>query len=162
MQGNAIQANMNVKEIDYFDPKIKVGCTYRISEFMCEPTNPYQQTIDNKTSLKFGKITKFDAITVPGIPYHYFNFVSYNQLQSRIPKEDDTGKIQYPILTGPLFTLIILPQKKNYRDCNTNLRADFIGCLRSVGEAKHKQETSQEETIFRKVDIETLRYPMFC
>jgi hypothetical protein len=103
---------MNVKEIDYFDPKIKVGCVYRISEFMCEPTNPYQQTINNRTSLKFGKITKFDAITAPDIPYHYFSFVSYNQLQSRVPKEDETGKIQYPILTGPLFNLIIITRKK--------------------------------------------------
>lgn len=94
---------MNIKEVNYFDSKIRLGSTYRISEFMCEPTDPYQQTIDNKTSLRFGKITKFDPITAPDIPHHYFKFVSYTQLQSKIPKEDATGKIQYPVLTGHPF-----------------------------------------------------------
>ena len=107
-QGNTIQANMNVKEITHFDPKIRLGCTYRISDFMCEPTNPYQQTLENKTSLKFGKITKFDEITAPQIPHHYFRFVAYNQLQSRIPRQDATGKMHYPILTGHVLSLNFL------------------------------------------------------
>ena len=63
---------MNVKEIDYFSPKIKLVSVYRISDFMCEPTNPYQQTISNRTSLRFGRATKFDAIEAPNIPHHYF------------------------------------------------------------------------------------------
>ena len=99
---------MNVKEIDYFDPKIKLGSVYRISDFMCQPTDPYQQTIENRTSLRFGKITKFNPITTAGIPHHYFKFVSYNQLQSKIPKEDETGKTRYPVLTGNLLLAIYL------------------------------------------------------
>jgi hypothetical protein len=99
-QGNAIQGNMDIRDFDYFNPKIKIGSVYRISEFMCQPTNPYQQTLDNKTSLRFGKVTKFDLTTVTDIPHHYFRFVSYNQLHTRIAKEDATGKMQYPILTG--------------------------------------------------------------
>ena len=104
-QGYAIQANMDVKEIDYFSPKIKLGLVYRFSEFMCEPTNPYQQTISNKTSLRFGRATKFDPIEAPEIPHHYFEFVSYNQLQYKIPKEDETGRMQYHVLTGYLLLL---------------------------------------------------------
>lgn len=99
-QANAIQGKMDIRDIDHFNPKIKLGSVYRISEFMCQPTSPYQQTIDNKTSLRFGRVTKFDLMTVTDIPHHYFRFVSYNQLHSRIPKEDATGKMQYPILTG--------------------------------------------------------------
>ena len=113
-QGNAIQANMSVKEIDYFDTKMKLGSVYRISDFMCEPTDPYQQTIDNKTSLRFGRITKFNPVTTPDIPHHYFKFVSSNQLQSKVPKEDETGRLQYPVLTGYLFTIKILTQTKVY------------------------------------------------
>lgn len=93
---------MNVKEIEYFDPKITVGSVYKISDFMCETTNPYQQTIDNPTCLRFGKITKFVSITAPEIPYHYFKFVSYNQLQFKVPRQDASGKMEYPILTGNL------------------------------------------------------------
>ena len=51
-QGNAIQGNMNVREVDYFSPKIKLGSVYIISDFLCEPTSSYQQTINNKTSLR--------------------------------------------------------------------------------------------------------------
>ena len=103
---------MNVKEIDYFSPKIKLGSVYRISDFMCEPNNPYQQTISNRTSLRFGRATKFDAIEAPNIPHHYFQFASYNQLQYRIPTEDAIGRMQYPILIGHLFILKILTFNK--------------------------------------------------
>ena len=94
---------MNVREIDYFNAKIKLGSVYRISEFLCQPTSPYQQTINNKTSLAFGRATKFDLIEKPDIPHHYFDFVSYNHLQYKVPKEDAMGRMQYPILTGNLF-----------------------------------------------------------
>ena len=96
---------MNIRDIDFFNPKIKVGSVYRISEFMCEPTNPYQQTIDNKTSIRFGRITKFEPTTTTDIPHHYFNFVSYNQLQSRVPREDASGRMEYPILTGHVYLI---------------------------------------------------------
>ena len=105
---------MNVREINYFDQKFKLGSVYRISNFMCEPTDPYQQTIDNKTSLRFGRITKFNPVTAPDIPQHNFKFVSCNQLQSKVPKEDETGKLQYPVLTCYLFTIKILTQTKVY------------------------------------------------
>ena len=96
---------MNEKEIDYFSPKIKLVSVYRISDFMCEPTNPYQQRISNITSFRFGRATKFDAIEAQDIPHHYFEFVSYNHLQYKVPKEDAMGRIQYPILTGKLFAI---------------------------------------------------------
>ena len=88
--------------MNFFDPKIRLGSVYRISDFMCEPTDPYQQTIDNKTSIRFGRITKFEPSTATDIPYHYFNFTSYNQLQSRIPRENAYGQMEYPILTNNL------------------------------------------------------------
>lgn len=91
---------MNVREVDYFNSKLALGSTYRITDFMCEPTNPYQQTIDNPTSLKFGKITKFENIITPKIPFHYFKFVPYNQLHSKVARQNAAGKMEYPMLTG--------------------------------------------------------------
>ena len=160
-QGNAIQANMNVKEIAHFDPKIRLGCTYRISDFMCEPTNPYQQTLENKTSLKFGKITKFDEITAPQIPYHYFRFVAYNQLQFRLPKGDGSGKIEYPVLTGDILDLKIFSNLPKYQNANAYLIADYIGCLRSAGKVKRKPNSDQSQTVYRKIDIENLKCVSF-
>ncbi|GJX38514.1 aspartate--tRNA ligase 2, cytoplasmic-like protein [Tanacetum coccineum] len=55
--------------------------------------------LDNKITLGFGEYSNFDNIPGTGIPNHYFNFTSYNQLQSRVPQTDVTSKIQYPILT---------------------------------------------------------------
>ena len=91
---------MNIKEFEYFNSKLNLGSVYRISDFMCEPTSTYQQTIDNRTSLRFGRITKFDISTATDIPHHYFRFVSYTQLSSRVPEQNAQGQMQYPILTG--------------------------------------------------------------
>lgn len=79
---------------------------------MCEPTSPYQQTISNRTSLRFGKITKFELTSTTNIPHHYFEFASYNQLQSRVPREDAAGKMQYPILTGHILFVTPLTSDK--------------------------------------------------
>lgn len=103
---------MNIKELDYFNSKLNLGSVYRISDFMCEPTNPYQQTINNKTSLRFGRITKFDAGTATDIPHHYFRFVPYSQLSARVPQPDARGKMDYPILTGQVLQLTFF---KNYK-----------------------------------------------
>ncbi|GJX24193.1 DNA helicase [Tanacetum coccineum] len=99
-EGNAIQANMALKDTDYFDAKLQMGMAYRISNFSCEATSRYQQTLENETSLRFGRYTNFDSIPTTTFPHHYFRFTSYNQLESKLPRPDSTGKIQYPALTG--------------------------------------------------------------
>ncbi|GKA49657.1 DNA helicase [Tanacetum coccineum] len=99
---NGIQANMNLKDIDYFNQILQIGSAYRISNFICEPTSSYQQALENKTSLRFGKFTKFDNIPATTFPRHYFEFTSYNRLESKIPKPDNNNKMQYPILTEGL------------------------------------------------------------
>ncbi|GJY51126.1 DNA helicase [Tanacetum coccineum] len=58
-EGNAIQANMALKDVDYFDQKLQIHMAYRISNFLCEATSRYQQTLENQTSLRFGiKVAK--------------------------------------------------------------------------------------------------------
>ncbi|GJS44874.1 DNA helicase [Tanacetum coccineum] len=99
-EGNAIQANMAQKDMDYFDQKLKIHMAYRISNFLCEATSRYQQTLENQTSLRFGKYTKFKTISAMTFPHHYFQFTSYNQLASKLPKLDSNSKMQYPILTA--------------------------------------------------------------
>ncbi|GJU55695.1 hypothetical protein Tco_1229409 [Tanacetum coccineum] len=109
-KGNAIQSNMNLKDLDYFNPKLQIGTDYRISNFICEATSNYQQTLKNKTSLRFGKYTTFDTIPAATFPNHYFEFISYNQLESKLPKPDENNNMHYPVLI------------------------DYIGCVRSVGD----------------------------
>ena len=52
-------------------------------------------------------------------------------------------------------------QKKPSADTDIYLFADFMGYLKSVGQVKRKPTSNQDETIYRKVDIESLRYATF-
>ncbi|GJU45743.1 DNA helicase [Tanacetum coccineum] len=107
----------------------------RISNFICENTKPYQQTLGNKISLKFGKITSFQVL--PGkeseFPEHHFELISYNQLSSRVPYQDkQDSKMIYPILT------------------------DYLGRVRSISDITPFQDASGRQKYRRKVDIESL------
>ncbi|GKB08778.1 DNA helicase [Tanacetum coccineum] len=64
-EGNAIQANMALKDTDYFDAKLQMGMAYRISNFSCEATSRYQQTLENETSMRFVRYTNFDSEAYP-------------------------------------------------------------------------------------------------
>ncbi|GJR12828.1 nucleic acid-binding, OB-fold protein [Tanacetum coccineum] len=101
-ENNAVQANMDVRKTEYFNSKLKLNTVYRISNFICENTKPYQQTLQNSISLKFGKITTFEVL--PGkeseFPNHHFELISYNQLPSRVPYlDEETSRMVYPILS---------------------------------------------------------------
>ena len=93
---------MDINNIDYFSPLLKLHVAYRISSFICEKTKPFQQTLENPISLRFGKITVFEPM--PGkeseFPDHHFELISYHQLPSRLPYKDADSKLIYPILTG--------------------------------------------------------------
>ncbi|GJZ33594.1 DNA helicase [Tanacetum coccineum] len=104
-KGSAIQANMDLSDVDYFNAKLEVGMAYRISNFSCQVTSRYQQTLENGTSLRFGRYTSFDKIPATTFPHHFFQFTSHNQLESKLPKRDNNNKMQYPVLTGTILFL---------------------------------------------------------
>ncbi|GJX61064.1 DNA helicase [Tanacetum coccineum] len=60
-ENNAIHANMDVNNINYFDPLLKPRTAYRILNFICEKTKPYQQTLENKIihSIQLAAIKSF-------------------------------------------------------------------------------------------------------
>ena len=99
-QGSAIQANTEPTEINYFKKLLIPGKVYRISRFMCIPTHNWQQTLENRTSLAFTRLTKFDPIPSDAFPEHYFNFVAYNRLPTRVVDPNDKTRREYPVLTG--------------------------------------------------------------
>ncbi|GJZ53253.1 DNA helicase [Tanacetum coccineum] len=104
LKGHAIQANMDVKNTDYFDHLLRLHKAYRISDFGCEETDTWEKTLDNKwektldntwektldntwektldndTSLIFGKLINTQQISNNSIPEHYFDFATYNEL----------------------------------------------------------------------------------
>nr|GEX13999.1 nucleic acid-binding, OB-fold protein [Tanacetum cinerariifolium] len=82
-------------------------------------------------SLKVRKITRIDILVGKGseFPEHHFEFVAYNQLASRITYKDENSKMIYPLLT------------------------DYLGCLRSIGEATPIRDSKTEQNYLRKLDI---------
>nr|GEZ75724.1 hypothetical protein [Tanacetum cinerariifolium] len=100
-KNNAIQVNMDINNIDYFDPLFKPRVAYRFSDFIYKITKLYQQTLANEISLKFRKIIKFETLTgkESEFPNHHFEFISYNQLLSSVPYRDKNLKMVHPILT---------------------------------------------------------------
>ncbi|GKF92739.1 hypothetical protein Tco_0279458, partial [Tanacetum coccineum] len=101
-ENNAIQANMDVNNTYYFNRLLQLQMVYRITNFICENTKSYLQTLENKISLKFEKITSFHALPEKQseFPEHHFEFIAYNQLSSKVPYLDENSKTIYPRLTG--------------------------------------------------------------
>nr|GEU90872.1 hypothetical protein [Tanacetum cinerariifolium] len=82
-QGTPIQANMDVKDVEYFNQLLPLRKAYKILGFSCEQTGLWEQTLDNPTSLIFGKFINLEEIPSHDFPEHYFNFSSYNELPAR-------------------------------------------------------------------------------
>ncbi|GKC58719.1 hypothetical protein Tco_1086317, partial [Tanacetum coccineum] len=101
IENNAIQATIDINNIDYFSPLLKPHASYRILNFICERTKPYQQTLENQITLRFGKIIVFPLSGKESeFPDHHFELISYHQLPSRVPYKDENSKLIYLILTG--------------------------------------------------------------
>ncbi|PWA76610.1 nucleic acid-binding, OB-fold protein [Artemisia annua] len=88
MQGNAIQANVDVRYMRQFDTTLQLSSCYRISRFGCKNTETWQRTLANDTTLLFGRYTSVVPIQDTGFPNHYFRFATYNELATRIEARD--------------------------------------------------------------------------
>ncbi|GJR23423.1 DNA helicase [Tanacetum coccineum] len=134
-ENTAVQAIVDLRNLEYFNQKLKLKTAYRISNFICEDTKPYHQTLENKISLKFRKITSFEVLPrkESEFPDHHFEFISYNQLPSRVPYRDEEDlKTIYPML------------------------ADYLGRIRSISDIIPFQDATGRQKYRRKVDIESL------
>ncbi|GJZ06172.1 DNA helicase [Tanacetum coccineum] len=108
VRGNAIQANMSLKDTKYFDQLLQLNNAYMILRFSCIESKKWQQTVDNKTTLNFGRYTSIEPIPNDSFPEHYFKFKAYNEVQSKADVKDATltdyigciHQISDPIITG--------------------------------------------------------------
>ncbi|PWA80119.1 nucleic acid-binding, OB-fold protein [Artemisia annua] len=132
MAGDAIQANMEASEINHFTPILIPGKTYRILDFTCHDTDNWQQTLENRKSLGFSRFTKFDTIPDVGVPAHFFDFISYNQLPDRVVDPNDTTRTTYPVLT------------------------DYIGCYIRSGNKEKVGSPMKTQSFQRKIEIQNL------
>ncbi|GJR43766.1 DNA helicase [Tanacetum coccineum] len=92
-QGTPIRANMDAKDTEYFEQLLQLHSAYRITGFSCEQTIPWERTLDNQTSLTFGKFISLQEIPNDDFPQHYFNFAAYNELPAKV-------NVKNTVLTG--------------------------------------------------------------
>ncbi|PWA62212.1 hypothetical protein CTI12_AA191960 [Artemisia annua] len=130
--GDAIQANMDADDIHHFRPILIPGQAFRISDFECTPTDKWQRTLENPTSLSFTRPTKIDTIPAESFPNHYFHFTFYNQLPTKVWDPRDKGIKDYPVLT------------------------DYIGCYITSGDAENIGNPTTNQSRIRKVEIQNL------
>ncbi|GJT16438.1 DNA helicase [Tanacetum coccineum] len=94
--GTPIQANMSLRDAEYFDQLLKLQKAYRFSGFSCEPTDNWERTLPTQITLIFGRFLQVEEIPNSDFPEHYFNFAAYNELPDRLSARN-------PILTDLRF-----------------------------------------------------------
>ena len=99
---------MHADDIYHFKPILIIGKAVRVSDFQCIPTDKWQRTLENPTSLSFNRLTRIDEIPADCFPKHYFHFTSYNQLPTKVWDRRDKGIKDYPILTGTSGHIVLL------------------------------------------------------
>nr|GEU34725.1 hypothetical protein [Tanacetum cinerariifolium] len=82
-KGNAIQANMDLRDTNYFNQQLQLNNAYIISRFMCTTTKIWDRTLPNNTTLLFRRYTSIIPISNTNFPEHYFNFIAYNEVSAR-------------------------------------------------------------------------------
>ncbi|GKB56391.1 hypothetical protein Tco_0912577 [Tanacetum coccineum] len=105
-QGTPIQANMDVKDADYFQQLLELKKAYRITGFSCEQTGPWERTLENPISLIFGRYIELIEIPSDGFLEHYFNFASYNELPARLNVINSILDVYKP-LTGSTHRVML-------------------------------------------------------
>ncbi|GKC57771.1 hypothetical protein Tco_1085369, partial [Tanacetum coccineum] len=111
---------MDLKDTEYFDQLQQLNNAYRISRFRCTDTKKWQRTLDNKTTLNFGRYTSIEPIANDLFPEHYFNFIAYNEVQS---KADLTMEFQKKTIEPAI------PRKRSSDDANHRELNAFRKCI---------------------------------
>nr|GFB02834.1 hypothetical protein [Tanacetum cinerariifolium] len=83
-QGTPVQANIVLRDAEYFDQLLQLKKAYRFTGFSCEPTDSWERTLPTKITLIFGKYLQAEEIATTDFLEHYFNFAAYNELSDRL------------------------------------------------------------------------------
>nr|GEV70754.1 DNA helicase [Tanacetum cinerariifolium] len=101
-KGTPVQANMGLRDAEYFDQLLQLKKAYRFTGFSCEPTDSWERTLPIEITLIFGRYLQVEEIATTNFLEHYFNFAAYNELSYRLAaKKSDTNSLaDKAILSG--------------------------------------------------------------
>nr|GEW77692.1 DNA helicase [Tanacetum cinerariifolium] len=83
-----------------------------ISRFSCDKTSPWERTLENNTSLIFGKYIELHNIPNDDFPEHYFDFASYNELVRR-------ANVKSAVLTDYIGRIHAISGISTFRDATS-------------------------------------------
>ena len=87
LQGEAIEAQINIREKHRFDATLEINKAYKITGYGFQPAKLWMQTVPHTLSLVFGNQTDIQPIPDVDFPTHYFRFTLYKDLYSRVDKK---------------------------------------------------------------------------
>ncbi|XP_071712917.1 replication factor A protein 1-like [Rutidosis leptorrhynchoides] len=77
--------NMRYSDKAYFDELMHLNKMYVITNFSVHVTTRWEKILPGPTTLSFNRNTVFEDLPFADYPDHYFQFVAYNQLLTRVP-----------------------------------------------------------------------------
>lgn len=83
-QGDAIEAVANPKKEPMLNSKIKIGSCYTVDGYVAIKARRYLRVVPHDASLRLGNTASFDPIHGNNIPTFYFDFATYEMLESRV------------------------------------------------------------------------------
>nr|GEX69255.1 hypothetical protein [Tanacetum cinerariifolium] len=91
-QGTPMQANIGLRDAEYFDQLLQLKKAYLFTGFSCEPTDSWERTLPTEITLIFGRYLQAKEIATTDFPEYYFKFAAYNELSDQLAAKN-------PILT---------------------------------------------------------------
>ncbi|XP_071731916.1 replication protein A 70 kDa DNA-binding subunit B-like isoform X2 [Rutidosis leptorrhynchoides] len=116
--------NMRYTDKDFLGNLMHLNQIYMIANFSCNATARWEKVLPGPTTLSFDRNTTFEHLPQADFPEHYFQFVAYNQLRTRIP--------------------------------NTNVLADFIGCIDRLEDPVVMGDVNRNQLVRRTIDLTNL------
>ncbi|KAD4178313.1 hypothetical protein E3N88_26904 [Mikania micrantha] len=73
-----LASNQDIDLKDDYEPDIEVHSCYKVTKYIVVDNKSYNPTLKHQASLKIGKKTYFEPFSDKDIPYHFFQFASYD------------------------------------------------------------------------------------
>ncbi|KAD1722747.1 hypothetical protein E3N88_42389 [Mikania micrantha] len=123
--GDAIEATADIDLKDDYEPDIEVHSCYKVTKYIVADNKSYNLALKHQASLKIGKKTYFEPFSNKDIPYHFFQFASYDDLDERMkPPKQLTGVVEKNFetttTTGKALTKLDLRDEK-LKDINIDI-----------------------------------------
>ncbi|XP_071725669.1 uncharacterized protein [Rutidosis leptorrhynchoides] len=144
--------NMRYTDKDFLDNLMHLNQIYMIANFSCNATARWEKVLPGPTTLSFDRNTTFEHLPQADFPEHYFQFVAYNQLRTRIPNTtvlaDFIGcidRLEDPVVMGDVNRNQLIRRTIDLTNLNGNTIQLLFGMnsqLHLTLKHKHDGETS--------------------